>query len=276
MTARLVAPPDFTRGAGAFASRHTRVRLRGPAVVDARENAWHKTQELSEQPGGGVEITLRLNNLIEVKHEILRWGELAEVIEPAFRQMFYSRFRTTHLRSAYFAVRTTLPPQSIMPAARKAIAAIDPAVAITNVTTQQDVHERGVSQERLFAALGSALAGLALLLACIGLYGLMAYNVARRMSEIGLRIALGAQPRDVAQPVLREAFVLAALGIAAGLPAALVAARLVKSQLYGVPPNDPLTLIVATTTLLAITLAAAWIPARRAMRVDPLVTLRAE
>ncbi|HEX2100470.1 MAG TPA: FtsX-like permease family protein, partial [Candidatus Synoicihabitans sp.] len=153
---------------------------------------------------------------------------------------------------------------------------IDPGVAIVRVTTQQDVHDDSIGQERLFASLGSALAGLALLLACIGLYGLQAYNVARRTREIGLRMALGAQPRDVARSILRETLILTALGIGVGLPATFALTRLIKVQLYGVPPNDSLTLIVTVASLLAVALTAAWLPARRAARVDPVVALRRE
>jgi ABC-type antimicrobial peptide transport system permease subunit len=128
----------------------------------------------------------------------------------------------------------------------------------------------------MFATLVSALAGLAVLLACIGLYGLLAYNVARRTSEIGIRLALGAQQGDISRPILREALLLAVAGLAIGVPAALALAQLVKSQLYGVAPADPLTLIAGALLLLVIALLAAWIPARRAARVDPLEALRAE
>lgn len=193
-----------------------------------------------------------------------------------FRQRFYSRFKQSHLRAPYFAVRSALPPLTLMPAVRLALQAIDPDVAVTDITTQDDVRASGIGQERLFALLCSALAGLALVLACIGLYGLMAYNVARRTSEIGLRMALGATRHDIAWPIVREALLLAAAGLAIGLPAALGLVGLVRNQLYGVSAVDPLSLAAGAILLLGVAAVAAWMPARRAANVDPLIALRTE
>lgn len=173
-------------------------------------------------------------------------------------------------------VRTTLPPLALANTIRKTVAAIHSAVPIGRVTTQDQLMAANIGQERLFAALCGALAGLALLLACIGLFGLMAYNVARRAGEIGIRMALGAQPGDVARSIVREALILVAIGIGLGLPAALALTRLVKSQLYGVQPHDPFTLAVAIGALVAIALLAAWLPARRAAKTDPMAALRHE
>jgi ABC-type antimicrobial peptide transport system permease subunit len=121
-----------------------------------------------------------------------------------------------------------------------------------------------------------SLAALALLLSCIGLYGLMAYHVTRRTNEMAIRMAVGAQPADVARPILREALLLAAIGIGAGLPMALAATRLVRSQLYDVQAHDPATLGVVAVTLVTVALLAAWIPARRAAKTDPMEALRYE
>ena len=119
-------------------------------------------------------------------------------------------------------------------------------------------------------------AGVALLLASIGIYGAVAYTVEQRTGEIGVRMALGAQAADVARSILREALVLAGFGIAIGLPAAFAVTRLIHGQLYGVRPNDPATFAIGTVTLVAVALGAAWLPARRAARVDPMVALRSE
>jgi ABC-type antimicrobial peptide transport system permease subunit len=147
---------------------------------------------------------------------------------------------------------------------------------LADITTQEQVRDKKISHERLFATLCSALAGLAILLSCIGLYGLTAYNVARRTSEIGLRMALGATPRHVAAPVLREALLLSLVGVAAGLPAVFAAARLIRSQLYGVSPLDPWVFGLAPLFLTVTALLACYLPARRAARVDPMKALRYE
>jgi predicted permease len=188
----------------------------------------------------------------------------------------YFSYRQSGIGSAYLAVRTAQSPFALVAAARKAIAAIDPNVPLADATTQAAVRDQRISQERMFATLVGALAGLAVLLACIGLYGLMAYNVARRTGEIGVRLALGATPGRVARPVLREALVLAVVGIAIGLPAAAALATIVKHQLYGVAPFDPATLAGAAILLLAVAVFAAWVPARKASHVDPIEALRAE
>ena len=117
---------------------------------------------------------------------------------------------------------------------------------------------------------------MALVLSCIGLYGLMAYNVARRTGEIGIRKALGARPWDVARPILREALKLAAIGVAIGLPVALAMVGLMRAALYGIEPHDPVTVIVTIVIMVAVAILAAWIPARRAAKVDPMEALRYE
>ena len=188
----------------------------------------------------------------------------------------YFSFRQNGASAAYFAVRTAVAPLSLVAAARKAVAAVDPKVPLANITTQVDLRDENISHERMFAMLCGALALLAVLLSCIGLYGLMAYNVARRTREFGVRMALGAQPRNIARPILREALLLAAGGLAVGVPAALALTRLIRGQLYGVSPTDPATLLAGAVLLLAVAALAAWLPARRAARVDPMTALRAE
>ncbi len=175
-----------------------------------------------------------------------------------------------------FVVRSVLPPLSLVPAVRKTIAALNPNLPLSAIRTQAEVVDNSTAADRLFAGLCSGLAGLALLLACIGLYGLTAYNVARRTGEIGVRMALGATGRGIAAALLGEALGLAVVGLVLGLPAALGLARLVRNQLYGVAPYDPLTLVSGALLLVGVALLAAWVPARRAARVDPVLALRAE
>jgi ABC-type antimicrobial peptide transport system permease subunit len=128
----------------------------------------------------------------------------------------------------------------------------------------------------MFAMLCSALAFLAVLLSSIGVYGLMAFTVARQTRDIGIRIALGAKPGQVAREILHVASLLAVAGVAVGVPVALAAARIIRGELYGIEPNDPVTLAVTAILLLAVAVVAAWIPARRASHVDPMVALRYE
>jgi ABC-type antimicrobial peptide transport system permease subunit len=147
---------------------------------------------------------------------------------------------------------------------------------IVDLRTQQEQIDANMQMERTFAALTSGFGVLALALACVGIYGIMAYSVASRTNEIGIRLALGAQPGQVRGMILRESTALTAAGIAAGLCAALVLARAVRSMLYGVQPWDPATLAVGVGILLAVALAARWIPARRAAGVQPMEALRRE
>ncbi|MHC4147288.1 MAG: FtsX-like permease family protein [Planctomycetota bacterium] len=173
-------------------------------------------------------------------------------------------------------IRSVLPPISLIPSVRKALADIDRNLPIEGITTQKLLLKKTLRFERLLASLSGSLAFLGLALSCIGLYGIMAYNVARRTGEMGIRKALGARPWDVAWPILREALMLAAIGIAIGLPVALALVRLIRAIFYGIEPHDPLTMIGATVLMVTVAALAAWIPARRAAKVDPMEALRYE
>jgi ABC-type antimicrobial peptide transport system permease subunit len=135
---------------------------------------------------------------------------------------------------------------------------------------------RARSRERLVAALSSGFGLLALLLVCVGLYGIMSQTVSQRTSELGLRIVLGATPGSVRWSVLREAFIVVLAGLALGVPAALGTARLLTNLLYDLSPMDPLTLVATTGAMVVIVLVAAYLPARRASSVDPIEALRSE
>jgi ABC-type antimicrobial peptide transport system permease subunit len=147
---------------------------------------------------------------------------------------------------------------------------------VTNLKTQAADIDQTINQEIVFARLCSAFAILALTIACVGLYAMLAYAVARRTSEIGLRMALGAGRSAVIWMVLREVCVLAAIGLAIGVPTALGTSRFVESFLFGTKPNDPNALAVAAAILLSAALLAGYAPARRASRVDPMIALRHE
>ncbi|UCG58017.1 MAG: ABC transporter permease [Phycisphaerales bacterium] len=171
-------------------------------------------------------------------------------------------------------MRSVLPPMSLVPAVREAVAEIDRNLLLEGIMSQKLAIKESFRLERLMTSLFGSFALLALALSCIGLYGIMAYNVARRTGELGIRMALGARPWDVAWSVLRGALILAGIGVAIGLPVALALSRLMRSLFYGIEPHDPLTMIGAILIMLTVAALAAWIPARRAAKVDPMVALR--
>lgn len=210
----------------------------------------------------------------------IKYNNIKEAVRPTtyfpYRQRFYDRYATKHLRRVSIAAVTSTAPLTLSAAVRKMVSNIDPTVAISKITTQQDVRDQGLQRERMLATLGTGLALLGFLLSCMGIYGLMTHNVSRRTSEFGIRIALGAGTADVVGPILRESLLLSAAGIGVGLPIVWVSNRVLRSLLYGVEPGDPVTLFSMVFTLVAVSLMAAWIPARRASRVDPIVALRAE
>jgi hypothetical protein len=154
-----------------------------------------------------------------------------------------------------------------------AIGRVDPSVSLT-FRSLKDQLNATFAQERLVAALSTLFGGLALLLAGLGLYGVMAHAVARRRAEIGIRVALGAAPAEVLRMVLRHASILAGLGIAVGMLLSAWAARFLASLLYGVDPQDPVTLATAAAVLGLVALTAAWLPSQKAARIDPMAVLK--
>ena len=175
-----------------------------------------------------------------------------------------------------FAVRTAGDPLTMISAIREAVRQIDPNLPLFRFTTLNAQAEERLAQERLFARLTSFFGLLALGLASIGLYGVMAYSVARRTHEIGVRMALGARAPDVVRMILWESMLLVVIGVLIGLGAALGSARFVSGMLYGLTPADPTTISLSALVMLAVAGLASYLPARRASRVDPMVALRYE
>jgi ABC-type antimicrobial peptide transport system permease subunit len=167
-------------------------------------------------------------------------------------------------------------PAKVTAAIRREVQAADANVPIYNVRTLEAQLDESLSQERLVATLSSWFGVFALLLASIGLYGVLAYSVTRRTNEIGLRMALGAERGGVIWMVLREALLLVGTGIAIGVPLAFALARSVSSLLYGLKPTDSLTISAAVVLLFVVAAVASYLPALRASRVDPMVALRYE
>ncbi len=176
----------------------------------------------------------------------------------------------------YFVVRAAGPAAPLVATIRHEIHAVDKNLEVGDIYTASQRLDQELFLERLLAKLSSFFALLALLLACVGLYGVMSYDVARRTHEIGIRMALGAQRRDVVGLVLRETMLLVVIGVIIGLSAALASTRLITSLLYGLTPNDPLTIALAALLLFVVAALAGYLPARRASRVDPMVALRHE
>lgn len=180
------------------------------------------------------------------------------------------------IRGMYFEIRAAGNPLALANTVRQIVHQADPAMPVADLTTQVQKIESTIAPERAFADLCSCFGVLALLIASIGLYGTTAYAVARRTNEIGLRVALGAQRRQVIRMVLREVLGLAVIGLAAGLGIAWEAARFVATFLYGVRPKDPVTFGLSAAILIACALAAGYVPAWRASRIDPMQALRHE
>jgi predicted permease len=176
--------------------------------------------------------------------------------------------------SASFAVRTAGAPAALANAVRNIVHAAEPHLPDVSITTQAEMIDRRLAQERLLAEACTAFAALAVTIAAIGLFGLLSYSVARRTNEIGIRMALGAQRAAVVSLVMRESIGTVAAGVVIGLTAVVFAGRLIASLLYGLSPTDPAMIVGATAVMLAVSAFAGYLPARRAAAVDPMVALR--
>ena len=177
-------------------------------------------------------------------------------------------------RSMVLVIRTDGPPERVAASVRAELARLDRSLPLADVRTMESRVVESLALPRLYMLLFAIFSALALTLAAIGIYGTMAYSVAQRTQEIGIRMALGAQARDVLGMVVRQGTTLAAIGIAAGLVAALLATRVMRTLLYEVSTTDPTTFIGVPLVLAAVALLASWVPARRATRVDPVVAFR--
>ena len=193
--------------------------------------------------------------------------------ETMSRTIYYAE-KEFHQGRQRLCIRATGDAGALVTAVRREVHSLDPNLPVFNVKTFADQIDESISRERLIALLASFFSLFALLLAALGLYGVMAYTTARRTREIGVRMALGAQPGDILWMTLRETLLLVFIGIALGLPAALAAMRLIKGLLFGLNANDPLTIAMATMVMIAVAAMAGYLPARRAARIDPMSALR--
>ena len=244
-----------------------------PKVVIINETAARK-YFANENP-----IGLRFGTSIEKSSELEIVGVLRDSKYEGVRNDVPPTMFVPALQSrpaTVFQVRTAGDPTPIVGAIREAVRQVDPGLPLTDVSTQAEQIDKNLQQERVFAQAYAMFGALAMLIASIGLFGLMSYSVARRTNEIGIRMALGAESRHVLRLVMSESMMLVLLGIVVGLAAALAAGRLVTALLFGLAATDALSLVSATLVMLTVSSLAAYLPARRAARVDPLVALHYE
>jgi predicted permease len=175
-----------------------------------------------------------------------------------------------------FIVRTAGDATAAIPQIREAVRQSDPNLPLSQITTQEEQLENRFRQEKIFAAAYAAFGAVALVLAAIGLFGLMSYSVARRTNEIGIRMALGAQQADVVKMVFVEVLTMVVTGVAIGITVTFAAGRMITTLLYGLAPTDAMTLVIAAAAMSAVAAIAGYLPARRASRVDPMVALHYE
>jgi ABC-type antimicrobial peptide transport system permease subunit len=205
----------------------------------------------------------------DAKYNNLRERTPTRIYAPYFNPMWEHSY-------AIYEIRTLADPATVSAALRKVVQETNSALPPIQIHTMQVLVDDSLHTDKFIARLAGAFGLLAMLLASIGLYGIMAYSVARRTRDIGIRMALGAQPGSVLWLVLRETLLLVLIGVAVGLPLAFGGSHLIKSMLFGMGIVDPVAMIVPAVTLALVAAFAGFLPARRAMRVDPMVALRYE
>jgi Acidobacterial duplicated orphan permease len=244
-----------------------------PKVVIINETAARK-YFANENPLG-----LRFGQSVEQSGQIEIVGVLRDAKYDSVRNDIPPTMYVPHLQgrpATVFQVRTAGEPAAAIGAIREAVRQIDPNLPLMDVATQDEEIDKNLQQERVFAQAYAMFGALAMLLASVGLFGLMSYSVARRTNEIGIRMALGARAGDVLRLVMSESMRLVAIGVAIGLAVAMAAGRLVSSLLFGLGATDAITILVATVVMVTVSALAGYLPARRASRVDPLVALHYE
>ncbi|HXB69679.1 MAG TPA: ABC transporter permease [Candidatus Acidoferrales bacterium] len=230
-------------------------------------------QHLIMRKGGKGEPLARDMEIVGVSRNA-RYGGLKEAIPPLVYMPYNQGYPQPD--QMVYALRTSGDPLRYVNSARETVRQADARVPVSEIRTQAADIDQTINQEITFARLCTGFAILALAIACVGLYGTVSYNVARRTGEIGIRMALGAQRGGVVRMVLRDVLALAAVGLAIGLPTALGTSKFVASFLYGMKSNDPLALTLAVVTLLGAAILAGYLPARKASRIDPMSALRHE
>jgi ABC-type antimicrobial peptide transport system permease subunit len=199
-----------------------------------------------------------------------------EIREAAKRAIYLPAFRSAFVAGQTFLIRTNIDPEAIAGDVRRTIRDVVPSVPVARIITLTDQIDASILPERLIATLSGFFAALGALLAGIGLYGLLAYTVARRTNEIGIRVVLGATPRDVTWLVLKDALLTVMAGLLLGVPIAIGGRSLAATLIQDLPIHSGAPFALATLAIIAVALLASYVPARRATRVDPLEALRHE
>lgn len=272
-------------------------RVAGPGFLRAMGIPLRRGRDIDERDVEGAPFVVLINEtlarlawpnrdpigrkiIFESGFEVPVTGVVGDIHQDGLDQPPKPAFYISALQAGFppgsLAIHTQVDPASLASAVRQAVWSIDPDQPVTEVATMEEILDREVFARRLQMTLLAAFAGLALLLAAIGLYGVLAYLVGQQLPEIGVRMALGAAPADILRRVLLRGLRLALIGIALGFAGALVLSRLVASVLYGIKPGDPPTYALVALVLLVTAALASYLPARRAMRVDPIATLREE
>ncbi|HTM24244.1 MAG TPA: ABC transporter permease [Vicinamibacterales bacterium] len=271
--------PDYfaTMGIPLIAGRpiDERDRLGAPRVVVINESA-ARTLFGAASPLGRHFRMFNVETEVAGVARDTKYDSLRKAPPPAIFLAYAQTVTPLTLGAMYVVARTTAAPAALMGALRGVVSDVDRDVPVSRMKTQTEQIQETLGTELAFTRLLVTFGAFALFLACIGLHGLTAYSVARRTSEIGLRIALGAQRGNVLWLILRQAVVVTAIGLAAGIPMTIAGTRAVAAVLYGVRPADPLSLSAAVGLMSAVTALAAYLPAHRAARLDPLTALRAE
>ena len=219
-------------------------------------------------PGNPMELVV-VGVVADAKYNNLREEMRPRLYAPLFNPMWEQT-------AAVFEVRTIADPASVSALLRQTVKATSSGVPAVEINTMSGLVDDSLETDRFVQELSEAFGALAIVLASIGLYGVMAYTVARRTRDIGIHLALGAEPGNVLWQVLRETLLLAVIGIAIGLPIALAGTHFVRSMVFGLGFADPVAIVVASSLLVIVAALAGFLPARRAARVDPMVALRYE
>ncbi len=275
---RLVVGPDFFKVMGvpllagrAFTEQDTNTSAKVVLINEAAARKYFPGENpLGRRFGSSLETAGELEIVGLVRD--VRYNSVREPAPPTM----YVPYRQAQLGNAVFEVRAAGNPSGSVGAVREAIREVDPNLPLIDVSTQLEQIERRFAQEKVFAQAYTLFGAIALLIASVGLFGLMSYNVARRTNEIGIRMALGAQRDDVLKMVMRESMLLVVAGVVIGIVMAAAASRLVEALLFGLPSTDLLSMALAIVIMIAVSALAGYLPARRAAHVDPMIALRYE